>query len=230
MAASKCFVDDSRCLDVSAVGMPMQVVRVLNDEDCRYGLADDDTVTLISDEPFAAWEPEGVLAALRGELLAPVVPTKIVCVGLNYRATRRDGPRDCPSEPVIFLKPSTAVIGPDAPSRSPPASAGSTTRPSSASSSAGARTTRAATTRAPTSSATRAATTSPRATCSSATASGRARRASTGSARSGRGSRPTSTRATSSSSATERRASSSRAARSDMIFDPYELVRVRRAT
>ena len=39
----------------------MRVVRLLHEGDCRYGLADDDSITLISDEPFSAWEPEGVV-------------------------------------------------------------------------------------------------------------------------------------------------------------------------
>lgn len=92
----------------------MRVLRVLYEGDCRYGLADDDTITLISDEPFAAWEPEGVVPLSDAELLAPVVPTKIVCVGLNYKGHIAEMGHDTPEEPVIFLKPSTAVVGPDA--------------------------------------------------------------------------------------------------------------------
>jgi 2-keto-4-pentenoate hydratase/2-oxohepta-3-ene-1,7-dioic acid hydratase in catechol pathway len=45
-------------------------------------------------------------------LLAPVRPSKIVGVGLNYRDHARETNMAVPSEPVIFLKPSTAVIGP----------------------------------------------------------------------------------------------------------------------
>ncbi len=90
----------------------MRVVRVLWEGDCRYGLADDDTVTLISDEPFAAWEPEGILALHEARLLPPTLPTKVVCVGLNYRAHIAELGHEMPDEPVIFLKPPTAIIGP----------------------------------------------------------------------------------------------------------------------
>lgn len=90
----------------------MRVVRVLFEGDCRYGLADDDTVTLISDEPFAAWEPEGVLSLHEARLLAPTLPTKVVCVGLNYRTHIAEMGHEMPREPVIFLKPPTSVIGP----------------------------------------------------------------------------------------------------------------------
>ena len=64
----------------------MRVVRVFHDEDVRYGLADESMVTLISDEPFAAWETEGIVALPHAQLLAPAVPTKVVCAGINYRA------------------------------------------------------------------------------------------------------------------------------------------------
>lgn len=93
-------------------GGGMRVVRLMVDGDCRYGLADTDTVTLISDEPFAAFEPEGVMPLSRAKLLAPVAPTKVVCVGLNYRAHIAEMGHDMPTEPVIFIKPPTAVIGP----------------------------------------------------------------------------------------------------------------------
>ena len=89
----------------------MRVVRIFQDEDVRYGLADESSVTLISDEPFAAWEPEGVVPLPHAQLLAPVVPTKVVCVGINYRAHALEMGHALPDEPVIFLKPPTAVIG-----------------------------------------------------------------------------------------------------------------------
>lgn len=49
----------------------------------------------------------------RAQLLAPACPTKVVCVGLNYRAHAEEMGKAIPQEPLIFLKPSTAVIGPD---------------------------------------------------------------------------------------------------------------------
>jgi 2-keto-4-pentenoate hydratase/2-oxohepta-3-ene-1,7-dioic acid hydratase in catechol pathway len=90
----------------------VRLVRVLYDGDCRYGLADDDTITLISDEPFASWEPEGLLSVAEANFLAPVPPTKVVCVGLNYKGHIAEMGHEMPAEPVIFMKPSTAVIGP----------------------------------------------------------------------------------------------------------------------
>ncbi|OIP31272.1 MAG: hypothetical protein AUK47_22785 [Deltaproteobacteria bacterium CG2_30_63_29] len=47
------------------------------------------------------------------QLLAPSTPSKIVCVGLNYRRHAEEMGKTIPTEPLIFLKPSTAAIGPN---------------------------------------------------------------------------------------------------------------------
>lgn len=52
-------------------------------------------------------------------LLSPVSPSKIVCVGLNYKDHALEMGKPLPEEPLIFLKPSTAVIGPGAPIHAP---------------------------------------------------------------------------------------------------------------
>ncbi len=48
-------------------------------------------------------------------LLAPVLPSKLVCVGKNYAAHAAEFGMTVPDEPLLFLKPSTAVIGPGDP-------------------------------------------------------------------------------------------------------------------
>ena len=50
-------------------------------------------------------------------LLAPVLPSKLVCVGKNYAAHAAEFGMEVPEEPLLFLKPSTAVIGPNDPIR-----------------------------------------------------------------------------------------------------------------
>ncbi|MEN2998935.1 MAG: fumarylacetoacetate hydrolase family protein [Brevinematia bacterium] len=45
------------------------------------------------------------------DILPPVIPTKVVCVGLNYRDHAEELKMPIPEEPVIFLKPATTVIG-----------------------------------------------------------------------------------------------------------------------
>jgi 2-keto-4-pentenoate hydratase/2-oxohepta-3-ene-1,7-dioic acid hydratase in catechol pathway len=45
------------------------------------------------------------------KILPPYIPSKVVCVGLNYRDHARELNMKIPDEPIIFIKPSTAVIG-----------------------------------------------------------------------------------------------------------------------
>lgn len=45
------------------------------------------------------------------KILPPVVPSKVVCVGLNYRDHAKELGLDLPKEPLIFIKPGTSVIG-----------------------------------------------------------------------------------------------------------------------
>jgi len=52
-------------------------------------------------------------------LLAPVLPSKVIAIGLNYPSVAESIGMPLPSEPLISLKPSTSVIGPDDPIRKP---------------------------------------------------------------------------------------------------------------
>ncbi len=52
-------------------------------------------------------------------LLAPIVPSKIVAIGLNYKDHAAEQQKPLPAEPMLFIKPSTAVIGPGDPIRLP---------------------------------------------------------------------------------------------------------------
>jgi len=47
------------------------------------------------------------------KLLSPCSPTKVICVGLNYKDHAREMQMPLPKEPIIFLKPAETVIGPD---------------------------------------------------------------------------------------------------------------------
>ena len=89
----------------------------------RYGAIEGDRVRAMSAAPWDGGLPEGAPIAL-GEvtLLAPAVPTKIVAVGRNYRAHAKELGNEIPKEPLLFIKPSTAIIGPGDPIRIPEAS------------------------------------------------------------------------------------------------------------
>jgi 2-keto-4-pentenoate hydratase/2-oxohepta-3-ene-1,7-dioic acid hydratase in catechol pathway len=76
---------------------------------------------VIEEKAWYAWEGDAWLSPKKGEkiegsgrLVAPLDPGTIVCVGLNYldHVTERDPNRTVPEEPVLFMKPASAVIGP----------------------------------------------------------------------------------------------------------------------
>ena len=95
----------------------VRICRVAVGDELHYGVIEADAVALLSSHPFGPFEPDGrVLPLAEVRLVAPVLPSKIVAVGKNYLAHVQEmGGQAPPSEPMIFLKPSTSVIGPGEP-------------------------------------------------------------------------------------------------------------------
>lgn len=95
-------------------------VRILHEGSPRYGMLDDAEVALIDPHPFARHKPTGERVPVTGlRLLAPVIPSKVICVGRNYAKHAAELGNEVPEEPVYFLKPSSSVIGPGEPIRLP---------------------------------------------------------------------------------------------------------------
>jgi len=85
-----------------------------------YGAVEGLKVRALTAEPWAGGLAEGPSYRLSEvTLLAPVSPTKVVCASRNYPGRVRETSGSPPAEPLLFLKPSTAVIGPGASIRLP---------------------------------------------------------------------------------------------------------------
>ena len=81
-----------------------------------YGLIEGEIIHGISAPPWLAWSREEASLPLReARLLAPVEPSKIVCVGRNYAAHASEMGNQVPKEPMVFLKPPSSVIGTEEP-------------------------------------------------------------------------------------------------------------------
>jgi 2-keto-4-pentenoate hydratase/2-oxohepta-3-ene-1,7-dioic acid hydratase in catechol pathway len=94
----------------------MKIVRMKAGDDIAYGVADAEGVLVYKGSPFVAWEPtETVVPWPNVKLLAPVLPTKVLCVGQNYEEHAEQMGVDLPDEPLIFMKPATSVIGQNQP-------------------------------------------------------------------------------------------------------------------
>lgn len=78
-----------------------------------YGLLEGEHVRAISGPPWAQWSQDSrTWPASEVRLIAPVEPSKIVCVGRNYAAHAAELGNEVPKEPLIFLKPPSAIVGP----------------------------------------------------------------------------------------------------------------------
>ncbi len=78
-----------------------------------YASVVDDEAELFDAAPWLGGKATGERVGFREEmLLAPVEPSKILCVGRNYAAHAKELGHDLPSEPLLFFKPPSAVVGP----------------------------------------------------------------------------------------------------------------------
>jgi len=101
----------------------VKILRVKCKERVSYGILEGEKVLLVKGDPFFGFNEFGPLIPLEEvKLLPPVEPTKIIGLGLNYRDHAEEVGLKVPSEPLIFLKPSTSVIGPEEPIIIPPSS------------------------------------------------------------------------------------------------------------
>jgi 2-keto-4-pentenoate hydratase/2-oxohepta-3-ene-1,7-dioic acid hydratase in catechol pathway len=88
--------------------------RVLWEDKVCYATLDEDHLSIIEGNPFAQWRK--TILHLRvddARFFPPSVPTKIVAIGRNYRDHAAELGNDVPREPLIFLKPPSALIGHD---------------------------------------------------------------------------------------------------------------------
>jgi len=79
----------------------------------RHAVEEAGQWTLVEGDIFGEFSAGDRLEPTGHRLLAPVLPSKIVCVGLNYKDHAAEVNKPLPVEPLIFIKPSTCVIGPD---------------------------------------------------------------------------------------------------------------------
>lgn len=101
----------------------MRLVRFRFGDRIATGVAEDGAIRVLEGTFFENPVPTGDEIPLDDvRLLAPVLPSKVVCVGLNYREHAKEFGQEIPAEPLLFLKPSTSVSGPGDPIPLHPAS------------------------------------------------------------------------------------------------------------
>lgn len=90
----------------------MRLARFLHEGDVAHGILHEDGMQPIAWEYREAVDPSRRLPLGECVMLAPVVPTKIIGIGLNYREHADEVGMDTASEPTIFLKAPSTVLDP----------------------------------------------------------------------------------------------------------------------
>jgi 2-keto-4-pentenoate hydratase/2-oxohepta-3-ene-1,7-dioic acid hydratase in catechol pathway len=101
----------------------VRIARFSHQGDVSFGVLDgpgedpaDLVVGVAAGHPFAPLQLTGESLPLsQVRLLAPVLPSKVVCIGKNYADHAAEMGGAPPENPVVFLKPSTSVVGPGDP-------------------------------------------------------------------------------------------------------------------
>ncbi len=92
----------------------MRIVRFLVKGKEKYGICDGDVLKTIRNFPSMDFELDREEYLCEDvKFLSPCKPSKIVALGLNYRDHAKELGMKVPDEPLLFLKPPSAVIGPE---------------------------------------------------------------------------------------------------------------------
>ena len=90
----------------------MKLARFVHNSTPKYGMIDHDKIYPLAGTIFDKPIREGRGYALNEvRLLSPVMPSKAICLGLNYRTHAEELGYEIPKHPAFFMKPSSAVIG-----------------------------------------------------------------------------------------------------------------------
>jgi 2-keto-4-pentenoate hydratase/2-oxohepta-3-ene-1,7-dioic acid hydratase in catechol pathway len=92
----------------------MKIIRYTYNGTTGHGLLEGDMVVPIQGSIFESFSvsPDRIPVD-QTTILSPVVPSKAVCVGLNYLDHAQEFNLQLPPEPILFIKPTSSVIGPD---------------------------------------------------------------------------------------------------------------------
>jgi 2-keto-4-pentenoate hydratase/2-oxohepta-3-ene-1,7-dioic acid hydratase in catechol pathway len=90
----------------------MKIARFLHKDRERFGVVEGDHIQAAEGKMFGHFHQTGQAYSLAEvKLLPPVMPSKVVAIGLNYKDHAAELKIELPEAPLIFLKPASAVIG-----------------------------------------------------------------------------------------------------------------------
>ncbi|MEM4526048.1 MAG: fumarylacetoacetate hydrolase family protein [Methanothermobacter sp.] len=90
----------------------MRFLRFQYNNKARYGFIEDNRIIEVSAKDYLTNNHKGLRKCpVNVKILPPVNPSKIICVGLNYKDHADELGMEIPEEPIIFLKPPSSIIG-----------------------------------------------------------------------------------------------------------------------
>jgi 2-keto-4-pentenoate hydratase/2-oxohepta-3-ene-1,7-dioic acid hydratase in catechol pathway len=99
----------------------LRYYRIVAEGGAAWAREDGDRLRLLTGDPFGGTSDAATTVAREtARLLPPVLPSKVVAIGLNYKDHAAERGKALPEEPLMFLKPPSAVIGPGDAIRRPP--------------------------------------------------------------------------------------------------------------
>ncbi|MGF7117507.1 fumarylacetoacetate hydrolase family protein [Methanobacterium oryzae] len=97
----------------------MKIIQFTNEGKQKIGLLEDNhiielscsVIEAINSSQIEKFKKDSIYKIEDVKINEPVLPSKIICVGLNYKDHAAELKMDLPEEPIIFMKPPTSVIG-----------------------------------------------------------------------------------------------------------------------
>ncbi len=89
----------------------MKFVRFEKNQEISYGIVDSEKIIRIEGSPFSGYKETSQIYGIHDvKIMTPCSPSKIICVGLNFRDHAKELNMPLPREPVLFMKPPTALL------------------------------------------------------------------------------------------------------------------------
>lgn len=79
----------------------------------RYAVERGGNLFWLEGDVFGEYRPGAEIADKSLQFIAPVQPSKIMAIGLNYKDHAAEMNKKLPAEPLVFMKPATSVVGPE---------------------------------------------------------------------------------------------------------------------
>jgi 2-keto-4-pentenoate hydratase/2-oxohepta-3-ene-1,7-dioic acid hydratase in catechol pathway len=90
----------------------VRFARIRSPHGPSFARLDRDVATLFDAAPWRGGKAGATVPFADGDLLCPVEPSKIICIGRNYRGHAKELGNEVPKEPLLFFKPPSSLVGP----------------------------------------------------------------------------------------------------------------------